>query len=426
MGRFVSAMRGRFWAGCVVGMLAGITVGAGAQEKGTAGPGHEPRHETGGGVWQMEPSETTADLRGIHNAGYGVAWASGTHGTVLRSEDSGFEWQNCAMPPGAEHLDFRAIWGWDSNTAVVMSSGTGALSRLYRTEDGCAHWTLLRTNADAQGFWDGIAFSDRNNGYLLGDAVAGQMVLERTEDGGRSWTRIHAAGLNTSGRGAFAASNTSLALIGPVIKGPHGPVSVPWIATGGPGGAVVLAGGIDCGMEMAHSNPEECLRHFDFTQEAVPVSGGSASAGVFSIAVVGSQGTGVQRGVAVGGDYTQFAQRAGTAASWQASRERGAGSGKANDGWEAAQTLPAGYRSAVACEADGSQCIAVGPTGSDVSVDGGLHWIGLESAVPGVDGVPKGGEWNALSLPWAVGPGGRIAKLNPGAVEALIPKGSGR
>ena len=51
--------------------------------------------------WQMQTSNTTADLRGIHNVGGGVAWASGTNGTVLRTEDGGYLWQTCSIPPGA-------------------------------------------------------------------------------------------------------------------------------------------------------------------------------------------------------------------------------------------------------------------------------------------------------------------------------------
>jgi len=43
--------------------------------------------------WQLQDSHTTADLRGIHNVGNGVAWASGTNGTVLRTEDGGKLWQ---------------------------------------------------------------------------------------------------------------------------------------------------------------------------------------------------------------------------------------------------------------------------------------------------------------------------------------------
>ena len=33
----------------------------------------------------LQTSNTTADLRGIHSIGGGVAWASGTNGTVLRN-----------------------------------------------------------------------------------------------------------------------------------------------------------------------------------------------------------------------------------------------------------------------------------------------------------------------------------------------------
>src|ERR1700681_1210755 len=101
--------------------------------------------------WEMQTSNTTADLRGIHSVRNGVAWASGTNGTVLRTEDSGFVWQGCAVPPGAEHLDFRGVQGFDANTAMVMSSGKGDLSRLYKTTDGCHTWRLVIKNPDADG-----------------------------------------------------------------------------------------------------------------------------------------------------------------------------------------------------------------------------------------------------------------------------------
>ena len=65
-------------------------------------------------------------------------------------------WQLCTIPPGAEKLDFRGIQAFDANTAIVMSSGTGDLSRLYKTTDGCHSWKLIFTNPDADGFFDAI------------------------------------------------------------------------------------------------------------------------------------------------------------------------------------------------------------------------------------------------------------------------------
>src|SRR5260370_29377652 len=137
--------------------------------------------------WDIEESHTTASLRGIHNAGGGVAWASGTNGTVLRTEDGGYLWQTCTIPPGAEKLDFRGIQAFDENTAIVMSSGKGDLSRLYKTTDGCQTWKLLFTNPDKEGFWDAIQFMDRDHGYLLGDPVNNTFQCWRTRYASDNW-----------------------------------------------------------------------------------------------------------------------------------------------------------------------------------------------------------------------------------------------
>src|SRR6476659_2200625 len=76
----------------------------------------------------LQDSHTTASLRGIHSIGNGVAWASGTEGATR---------QRGTTPPDAEKLDFRGIQAFDQNTAIVMSSGKGDLSRLYKTTDAC-------------------------------------------------------------------------------------------------------------------------------------------------------------------------------------------------------------------------------------------------------------------------------------------------
>src|SRR6266704_2825131 len=121
--------------------------------------------------FDIEDSNTTASLRGIHNVGGGVAWASGTNGTVLRTEDGGYLWQTCTVPPGAEKLDFRGIQAFDENTAIVMSSGKGDLSRLYKTTDGCQTWKLLFTNPDKEGFWNVIQALNKDVFEIVGDSV---------------------------------------------------------------------------------------------------------------------------------------------------------------------------------------------------------------------------------------------------------------
>ena len=368
--------------------------------------------------WQLEPSETTADLRGVHADGGGVVWASGTGGTVLRSEDSGFEWQQCAVPPGAEKLDFRAIWGFDDQTAIVMSSGPGGQSRLYRTTDGCAHWALVFTNPEPNGFYDGLVFIDRQRGFLLGDPTTSSDPVEggydsfrirATHDGGRTWAPVSdperlAPGTNLQPlheESFFAASNSSAAVQGDWI----------WLGTShsrvlrlplskAPFEAGYCAGAVDpislsCGIPW-----------LGWQSADAPIAHGNQTSGIFSAFFRDAR-----HGVVVGGDYARPETRTGTAA-W---------SSDGGQHWTASTTPPGGYRSAIAFDPQARIWIAGGPNGSDSSRDNGRTWQPLEHAPPG---LPKGGEWNALSLPWAVGPHGRIGKLNGNALGGM-PSGAG-
>src|SRR5665213_3409653 len=164
--------------------------------------------------WDIQDSGTKASLRGIHSLGKGIAWASGTEGTVLRTEDGGVTWQHCAVPPGAEKLDFRGVQGFDANVAIVMSSGKGDLSRLYKTTDGCQTWKLIFTNDDPDGFWDALKMWAPNDGFLAGDPVNGFLYFAEST----SWNAFLDQGedplwkVKGPGEAAFAASNSSLAL----------------------------------------------------------------------------------------------------------------------------------------------------------------------------------------------------------------------
>jgi len=336
---------------------------------------------TASAQWQLQNSNSTSDLRGIHSVGNGVAWASGTNGTVLRTEDGGYVWQSCTVPPGAEHLDFRAIQAFNANTAVVMSSGKGDLSRIYKTTDGCHTWALLDTNPDPDGFWDALVLNRTNrDGELLGDPVHGSFVFLETADRGDHWGPTKSSGLEAlSEEGAFAASNSSLFFNEEFATA---------FVTGGPAGARVF---ID---DRGGGKP--------FTSHALPLAGGSASTGAYSI-----EARDARSWVVVGGDYTEPDESTGTAA-W--TRDGGRT-------WLAAKPTPHGYRSAVAYDKKSGVWITVGPNGTDISVDDGHSWLALRPNPKHHEALDAGRNWNALSLPFVVGPKGRIGRLD----ESSLP-----
>lgn len=346
--------------------------------------------------WQLQSSGATAGLRGISSLNGAIAWASGTGGAILRTTDGGAHWQHCTSPDTT--LDFRGIQAFDASTAIVMASGPGAQSRLYKTTDGCASWKLLFANPDApNGFFDSFWFNG-SHGIVLGDPVRGRFVVFLTSNRGKNWKRDEFAGLALDNRSlaAFAASNSSIA-IGNALY-------VRGFATGGKSGAIFFSRPFTAQDEQHGLLDRTLHKKPTWTASPIPIASGSDSSGAFSVAyrypvTIGAcPGCGFDENsvfIAVGGDYTRPNDSARTAAF-------------STDGgwtWTASTTPPHGYRSAVQYSTALGAWIAAGPNGSDISRDDGRTWQPLDN-----------GNWNALSLPYIVGPNGRIARLNPAAI----------
>jgi hypothetical protein len=88
-------------------------------------------------AWFEQRSGVTARLRGVSAVSDRVAWASGSGGTVLRPADGGVTWHARAFPD-AETLDFRDVDAVSADVAYVLSIGSGAASRIYKTTDASA------------------------------------------------------------------------------------------------------------------------------------------------------------------------------------------------------------------------------------------------------------------------------------------------
>src|SRR5262249_22341173 len=147
-----------------------------------------------------------------------IAWASGTHGTYLRTTDAGATWTP-AQVPDASTLDFRAVVAFSADEAFLMSSGPGEQSRIYHTADAGKHWQMQFTNTNPKGFFDSMVFWNRTHGVVLGDPLSdesGQLKFEiLVTDDGENWHVIPSAQLPPAveGEGAFAASNTCVAIL---------------------------------------------------------------------------------------------------------------------------------------------------------------------------------------------------------------------
>jgi photosystem II stability/assembly factor-like uncharacterized protein len=314
--------------------------------------------------WTPLPTGVTARLRGLSAVSPRVAWASGTGGTVIRTEDGGATWTRSTIPD-TEALDFRDIDAVDERTAYVLSIGDGDASRIYKTADAGRTWTLQFRNTDKLAFYDAMTFRDARHGFAFSDSVGGRLVIIRTDDGGAHWNRIE-EGLPPAleNEGAFAASGTNIAVSGDRI----------WIATSR---SRVLMSADDGRTWSAVSTP---------------VADGP-SAGLFSIAFASGA-----RGIVVGGDYKAEGATSDNAAV-------------TSDGgrtWTVVKGLGR-FRSAVgyvAASSGGQEgLIAVGPNGSDYSIDGGRTWSPLGGPGFHTLSVARG-----TRTVWAAGEKGSVSK----------------
>jgi len=317
-------------------------------------------------TWTDQPSGVTARLRGISAVSDRVAWASGSGGTVVRTIDGGASWQKLIVPD-AEKLDFRDIDAISETIAYVLSIGSGESSRIYKTVDAGKTWTLQFTNSDPKAFFDAMAFWDAERGMAFSDSVDGKLVVLRTDNGGKIWSRVPPEGLPPAlaNEGAFAASGTNVAVYGRDRV---------WIGT----------------------SVSRVLRSTDggrtWGAATTPLATGS-SAGIFSIAFRDAQ-----HGIIVGGDYRKEAEAIDNAAI-------------TSDGgktWTLVKGL-SGFRSVVAhVPGSAATWVAVGPQGADHSTDDGRTWKPLE----GSSGLHTFSFAQRSRIGWGSGEKGRIMRLN--------------
>jgi len=324
--------------------------------------------------WKVQTSGMDSNLRAVSAVHFStekgvptpVVWASGSNGVILKSVDEGKSWQRLHVQGGGT-LDFRGVVAFNNKTAYLMSSGEGDKSRIYKTIDGGETWELQVTDKHKEFFLDSIACLSETHCVALGDPIGGKFLLLTTTDG-EHWKPLATTIMPASlpGEGAFAASNSCLALFGEEI----------FFATGGLVSRVFVSKNLGLAWWAVNT----------------PIAHANASSGIFSVARL--PGPGPRALVVVGGDHKDPARASAVAAF----------SGDRGKAWKLAKRQPRGFRSAVAA-LDGLRLIAVGPNGEEISEDRGVHWKQTDSL-----------NLNALAIldaahGWAVGPNGTIARF---------------
>jgi photosystem II stability/assembly factor-like uncharacterized protein len=350
----------------------------------------------------LQNSGTIQGLIAVSPVNSRVVWASGRGGTFVVTIDGGQTWR-AGVVPGAEALQFRDVQGVSDKVAYLLSIGNGADSRIYKTTNGGATWTLQFQNQDAAAFYDCFAFWTPKRGITQSDSVNGRFPVIRTTDG-RTWQDI---GDNLppalAGESSFASSGTCVA-----VQGNNNA----WIVTGGVSPSRVLATKDGGETWNAYASP---LR-------------GSPSAGIFSVAFRDAR-----HGIIGGGDLDPtappFAQTAtsrdggkiwtitgqqpniGTVFGLAYAAEVGLGDGHGGGNRDEAIGSGQGREGDdenEGDEGDGNRTVVVtGPGGSAWTPDEGNRWFTL----PGVTGY-WGVAFGSPKTGWFVGTGGRILRID--------------
>jgi len=297
-------------------------------------------------------------------------------------------------------LDFRGVQGIDANTAIIMSTGKADLSRIYKTVDGCLTWKLVFTNPDSEGSFQAIRMgSGHRLGMALGVPVLGRFRIFSTYDFGESWSLDSEAPKAKDCEKVFAASNSSFAF----VNSNH----------------LFITGGCTSRLFFFEGPGVNWRQKVTFRElkSKIPMLN-LETAGAVSIAYGGDfrykngKASFSPVAVVVGGDSKKPDHDVGNAAySFNGGRT-----------WNPSVTSPGGYRSAVAFDPNRKLWIAVGPNGTDISIDDGNNWSSLKSS--SINELDQ--NWNAISLPFVVGTNGLIGKLTSNAFGALTKSPVGR
>lgn len=273
-----------------------------------------------------------SSFRGLSVVNDSVVWVSGSAGWVGRSLNGATTW-SFKQVAGFEKVDFRSLYAFDSQKAIIANAGSPA--SILLTTDGGETWKIVYTNTHKDAFFDGVDFWNDKQGVMYGDPIDSKMLLVKTTDGGKTWQEFPDAQrpLLEQGEASFAASGTGIRCYDK---------SLLMISTGGK-------------VSRLYSTTNFGKK---WTVQSPPVIQGESSTGIFSFAVRNNSG------ILVGGDYLKDSLRV----------QHVLLSKNTGKTWTEPTTPTRGYRECVEFISD-QLVLSTGPSGTDVSYNAGIDWV---------------------------------------------------
>jgi photosystem II stability/assembly factor-like uncharacterized protein len=285
--------------------------------------------------WTSISTGTEASFRALSVVDDSVVWVSGTKGTVGKSLNGGKTWTFQSVKD-FDKFDFRSLYAFDKDRAVIANAGAPA--NILYTSNGGKDWSIVFTHADTAAFFDGIDFWNDKEGIIYGDPIGGKMLLLKTSDGGKTWKQALSSERPTlfEGEASFAASGTN-------------------IRCSGTSSVVIATGGLVSRLFSSNDKGKT------WTSIQPPIIQGKQTRGIFSFNFIDKS-----NGIIVGGDFLVDTLKVNQAFYTT-------DSGKT---WLTPAKSTRGYRECVEYVTK-DVVLAVGPSGSDISNDGGKTWLPL-------------------------------------------------
>jgi photosystem II stability/assembly factor-like uncharacterized protein len=305
-----------------------------------------------------------------------VVWAAGggfdpadtNNGSVVRTVNGGETWQ-IITPPNGTARAFRDVEAHYPNQAVALASFP-VPSQISRTVDGGQTWQEVFT-ATENDFYDSLAFFNRRRGLAVSDPVNDKFPILATQDGGKTWALLESTGTEAEAGEAALATGTCIVAAGSKNA---------WFGTSFEDDVAPNAKA-----RVFHTRD----KGKQWTAATTPIPGAPRGIGSLSF-------RDRMNGLALGGSPP--AEFDGTDTGVVARTSDGGHT------WSLVEA-PSGFRHGVAWIGHGDTAVVVGPTGSDISHDGGNTWTPIPDS-PFLMGVAC-----KKDACWAVGRGGIAARL---------------